>query len=125
MTGQGARDDEREVLIENAGSFRQIAGDYDPNSMIGVWLRTASELEAAVAELAEARKHPAPEFADGSPCLTAAELIALIHRQSGTSAPAPLWCPPSPTRDDDTYIPDGGGGCSRCGHDVDEHEMRD
>lgn len=48
-------------------------------------------------------------------------LLALLHRQSGATGTAPLWCPWSPIRDDDTYVPDGAGCCSRCGHSIDEH----
>lgn len=43
--------DEREAryLVEQAGSFREQAGDSsDPNSLVGLWLRTASALESAL-----------------------------------------------------------------------------
>lgn len=70
------------------------------------------------------RRAAGPWVPVGEGELSAAELTALLHRQSGTLSPALLWCPQSPTRDDDTYVPDGGGGCARCGHSTGEHEVR-
>lgn len=37
----------------------------------------------------------------------------------------PLWCPPSPIKDADTYVPDGGGSCVRCGHAEIDHEIQE
>lgn len=43
-------DDERE-LIETANEFRkQVPSTVNPGSLIGLWLRTASALEARIAE---------------------------------------------------------------------------
>ena len=47
--------EEAKHLIEQAGSFReQVGDDASPTSMIGLWLRTADALHAALAEFEKA-----------------------------------------------------------------------
>ena len=50
--------EEAKRLIEQAGSFReQVGDDASPTSMIGLWLRTADALHAALAVFEKAHAH--------------------------------------------------------------------
>ena len=50
--------EEAKHLIEQAGSFReQVGDDASPTSMIGLWLRTADALHAALAVFEKAHAH--------------------------------------------------------------------
>lgn len=78
------------------------------------------ELKAALVEVQA-------KFAWAS-AMSTSDLAELIHRQAGVPRNPDrhaLWCPPSPIKDDDTFVPDGGGSCVRCGHLETDHEIRE
>lgn len=55
LSGNEKLIEEAKHLIEQAGSFReQVGDDASPTSMIGLWLRTADALHAALAEFEKA-----------------------------------------------------------------------
>lgn len=58
LSGNEKLIEEAKHLIEQAGSFReQVGDDASPTSMIGLWLRTADALHAALAVFEKAHAH--------------------------------------------------------------------
>ena len=58
LSGNEKLIEEAKHLIEQAGSFReQVGDDASPTSMIGLWLRTADALHAALAVFENAHTH--------------------------------------------------------------------